>query len=70
MNTIIGQTVVLLSSSLRRTLQGSVRFSAFAKHTKEIGIFVISSSKAPFRGLGALFCVLCAHLVQTNAHQY
>jgi hypothetical protein len=65
---LMNPTVVLLSSSLRRTLQGSVRYSAIAEqlsslilfnNNKPFIAFWVVSGKSPCGGLKGAF--LCFH---------
>ncbi len=57
MNTIISRAVVLLSSSLRRTLVRSVRYSALPKRIKEAKSLI-------------LLCVLCVFVGNLNAQTW
>jgi beta-galactosidase len=62
---ILLQAVVLLSASLRRTLEHSVRYSAIAKSIRIAKSFSIAGSKAPFRGFGGF--LLCLFVVPSFA---
>lgn len=68
MNTIFDQTSVLQPTSLRRTLIRLVHYSSLSKRIKRVKTFVLSKSKAPFMGMGAL--LLCLVVFSSSAQTW